>query len=37
MPLYRTATDFEIDVQGRNTSDVAAEIRELFIKEDMLS
>ena len=36
LPLYREAADYEIDVEGRKTTDVAAEIRELFIKEGML-
>ncbi len=33
LPLYREAADFEIDVEGKKTSDVVGEIKAMLIKE----
>ncbi len=35
LPLYRAAADFEIDVEGKKTSDVVAEIQTLLLNEAM--
>lgn len=33
LPLYREAADFEMDVEGKKTSEVVAEIKAMLIKE----
>ena len=35
LPLYRAAADMEIDVEGRKTSEIAAEIKALLGKEGL--
>lgn len=37
LPLYRQAADWEIDVEGRKTSEVVAEIKALLVKEGLAS
>lgn len=36
LPLYREAVDFEIDVEGRKTSEVVTEIKTWLIREGMV-
>jgi shikimate kinase len=36
LPLYRAAADYEIDVEGRKTSEVAAAIKALLMQDGVL-
>ena len=35
LPLYRQVADYEIDVEGRRSSEVAREIRELLVRDGL--
>ncbi len=37
LPLYREAADYEINVEGRQTSDIVAEIQRVLTREGVLS
>ena len=36
LPLYRQAADYEVNVEGRKTTDIVAEIRSLLVREGIL-
>lgn len=36
LPLYRQAADYEVNVEGRKTSEVAAEIKTLLVRDGVL-
>lgn len=36
LPLYRAAAEYEIDVEGRKTSEVAAAIKALLVQDGLL-
>ena len=36
LPLYREAADYEIDVEGRQTPDIVAEVQHILTREGLL-
>ena len=37
LPLYRQAADYEVNVEGRKTSEIAAEIKSLLLRDQVIS